>query len=168
MKNWHGILKILEIQHIRDGNVIWSDENILNMLHTEGEQFLLSCCFANDGTVVPSDYYFGLDSRSSIALSDTMTTISSSEPSGNGYSRQTVSSNGGFTVQQVGSYYRAIGNIVTFTATGTYGPIKNLFMTNKSDNSGFLISSASLSSTVTFASGDSVALRMSLQLKNTN
>lgn len=167
MKNWHGILKILQVEHIRNREVIWSDDDLLNMLHSEGEQFLLSCCFANDGTIVPSDYYFGLDSRSSISLADTMTTVSSYEPSGNGYSRQTVSSNGGFTVQLVGSYYRAVGNIVTFSATGTYGPVKNLFLTDKSDNSGYLISSVALSSPVTFASGDSIALRMSLQLKNT-
>lgn len=166
MKDWHGILKILEIQHIRDGKVIWEDHDILNLLHTEGEQFLLTCCFENNGTVVPTDYYFGLDARSSLAAGDNMATISSLEPSGNGYSRQTVSSNGGFTVQLVGSYYRAVGSIVTFSATGTYGPVRNLFLTNKSDNSGYLISSAELSSPVTFASGDSVALRMSLQLRN--
>ena len=166
MKDWHGILKILEIQHIRDGKVIWEDHDILNILHTEGEQFLLTCCFDNDGSIVPTDYYFGLDARSTVAASDTMSTITSLEPSGNGYSRQTVSSNGGFTIQLVGSYYRAVGSIVTFSATGTYGPVKNLFLTDKSDNSGYLISSAELSSPVTFANGDSVALRMSLQLRN--
>ena len=37
---------------------------------------------------------------------------------------------------------------------------------NKSNNSGNLISSAALSSAVTFASGDSITLRMSLQLKD--
>ena len=166
MKDWRGILKILEISHIRNGEVIWQDHDILNLLHTEGEQFLLTCCFDNNGSVVPPNYYFGLDSRSTLATADTMSTISSAEPSGNGYSRQTISSSGGFTIQQVGSYYRAVGSIVTFSATGTFGPIRNLFLTNASDNSGYLISSAELSSPVTFATGDSVALRMSLQLRN--
>lgn len=168
MNTWNGILKIIEIQHIRDGKVLWHDENILNMLHTSGEEFLLSCCFANDGTIVPTNYHFGLDSRSTLALSDTMSTILTLEPSGNGYARQQVSSNGGFAVQMVNGYYRAVPQIVNFTATGTYGPVRNLFMSDMPDNSGTLISSAQLSSAITFASGDSVALRMSLQLKNQN
>ena len=166
MKDWRGILKILEIRHIRGGEVIWEDHDILNLLHTEGEQFLLTCCFDNNGSIVPANYYFGLDSRSSLATGDTMSTVASAEPSGSGYSRQTISSNGGFAIQQVGSYYRAVGSIVTFSATGAYGPIRNLFLTDQSDNSGYLISSAELSSPVTFANGDSVALRMSLQLRN--
>jgi hypothetical protein len=95
-----------------------------------------------------------------------MSTISSLEPVGNGYSRQTVSSNGGFSIQLANSYYRAVSSILTFSATGGYGPIRNVFMTNASNNSGNLISSAALSSAVTFASGDSITLRMSLQLKD--
>ena len=166
MKNWHGILKILEIQHIRDGKVIWEDHDILIILHTDGELFMLYCCFNNDGTVVPANYYFGLDSRSTVIAANTMSTISTLEPVGNGYSRQTVSSNGGFSIQLANGYYRAVSSILTFSATGAYGPIRNVFMTNASDNSGNLISSAALSSAVTFASGDSITVRMSLQLKD--
>ena len=151
--SWRGILKILEAQHIRDGSVVWSESNIHNVLHADGEMFMLSCCFANDGTVVPGQYYFGLDARSSVSVTDVMVDISG-EPSGNGYTRQTVLSNGGFTVVQQSGIYRAVPNVVTFTASGSgYGPVRNLFLTNKSDGSGYLISTATLSSPVTLSAG---------------
>lgn len=163
-KDWRGILKIIEVEHVRDGSVVWSDRNIRNILHAEGELFMLSCCFANDGLVVPGLYYFGLDARSSVAVTDTMADVAG-EPSGNGYARQSVSSNGGFSVVQQSGIYRAVPSVVTFTASGGgYGPMRNLFLTNMSDNSGYLISTATLSSPVTFTAGDAINLRMSIQL----
>jgi hypothetical protein len=163
--NWRGILKILDIQHVRDGKVIWSEQNIHNLLHASGEQFMLLCAFDNDGNVVPANYYFGLDNRTVVAVTDTMASISSTEPTSGGYTRQTVASSGGFTVEAVSGIYRAVGPILTFNATGIgYGPVKNLFLTTASDNSGYLLSTAVLSSSVTLTSGDSINLRMSIQL----
>jgi hypothetical protein len=170
MSNWRGILKIVEVEHISGGKVVWRDGNINNLLHYEGERFILEAAFANDGSVVPANYYFGLDNRTTIEVEDTMTTIANEgyEPSTNGYTRVAVSSNGGFTVEpNEVNIYQAIGSIVTFSATGTgYGPIKNLFLTTQSNNSGYLLSTAVLSSSVTMSAGDQINLRMTIQLQD--
>jgi hypothetical protein len=166
-KNWHGLLKIEQIEQIRNGEVIWKEENIKNLFHTQGEMFILSCCFSVGGGIsVPANYYFGLDNRTTIAAGDTMALVVDEEPTGSGYARQSVSSAGDFAIDLVGSNYRAISRIVSFTATGAYGPVRNLFLTTAPDATGYLISSATLSSPLTFASGDIVNLRMSLQLQD--
>jgi len=166
--NWHGLVKILEIQHIRNGNVIWEDRNIKNLLHTAGEAFILNCAFNNDGFIVPANYYFGLDARATIDVADVIGSLED-EPSGFGYTRQAVSSTGGFTIEEISGVYRAVSGLLVFTSSGTgYGPVKNLFMTDKSDNTGTLISSNPLSSSVTLSSGDTINLRLSLQLQDSN
>ena len=166
--NWHGLVKILQIEHVRDGKVIWEERNVKNLLHTAGEAFILSCAFNNDGLIVPVNYYFGLDARATIAVGDVMATLED-EPSGGGYTRQAVSSSGGFTVEEVSGVYRAVSGLLVFTSSGAgYGPVKNLFLTNKSDNTGTLISSNPLSSSVTLSGGDTINLRLSLQLQDSN
>ena len=166
MKNWHGIMKILEVEHVREGEVIWSERNINNLLHTQGEFFVLSCAFDNDGAIVPANYYFGLDARPTVAIDDIMADLVD-EPSTGGYSRQLVSSNGGFTISQTGGIYRAVGAVITFTSAGAgYGPVNNLFLTNQSNNAGYLISTAVLSSPITLTSGASMNLRMAMQLSD--
>lgn len=167
MKNWHGILKILYLEHLRDGKVIRRDENILNLLHSQGEFFVLSTCFNNDGTsVLPPTYYFGLDARATLSVDDTMEDILD-EPSGSGYGRVGVASNGAFDIQQVSGIYRAVSPILTYSATGTgFGPVRNIFMTTEIDDSGYLMASAVLSSPLTLTAGETVNLRMSLQLQD--
>ena len=53
-KNWHGLMKIVEIQHICNGEVVWEEKNILNTFHNGGELFVLSCCFDNGGSLPPA------------------------------------------------------------------------------------------------------------------
>ena len=161
---WHGILKIEHIEHIRNGAVIWQEKNIRNMLHTAGEAFLLTACFANDGTTIPANYYFGLDARAAISIGDDINSIYD-EPLSGGYARVAVNSTSAFTIQDVDGIYRAVSPVVTFVGSGSgFGPVKNFFMTTTSNNTGILISSASLSSSVTLAAGDNLNLKMSLQL----
>lgn len=161
---WRGILKIDYIQHIRDGKVIWEDRNIKNTLHQFGEAFLLTACFSNDGSVVPETYHFGLDNRATIQISDTISSLVD-EPETGGYSRQSVSSVSGFTIESVEGIYRATSPILIFTGSSSgFGPVSKLFMATTADNTGILISSAPLSSSITFASGDTVNLKMSLRL----
>jgi len=164
-KNWHGLMKIIDIQHVRGSKVIWEQKNIYNYLHTLGEEFLLKCCFATDATHPPAQYYFGLDNRSSINIADTMTSVTN-EAIGSGYSRRSVSSSSGFTIEQIGGVYRAASQIITFTSSGNWTSVNTLFLTNLNSNSGTLISSASLSSAVSLQSGDSVNMRMSLSLQD--
>jgi len=171
-KDWNGILKVLEIEHIRDGKVIWSDKNLYNTLHTEGEGYLLEILFKNpnDGSLPPEYYYLGLDARTSIEVSDNMAAIID-EPVGNGYFRQLVSSkpeqSTGWLITSNSGYTKALGSIITFTAAGgSWGPVSTLFLTNQNDNDGVLISSVALSDEATLDDGDVINLRMALTLRD--
>lgn len=167
-KDWHGLVKILEAQHIRNGEVIWEAKNLYNLLHAGGELFFLTCCFQNDGTYPPENYYFGLDNRATLDVNDEMTDLVD-EPSGNGYARQAINSENGFTIDAVGGVYRASSPILTFSATtGSWGPASCLFLTDKIDGSGTLLASAPLSSEINLDAGDSFTMRMSLSLKDTS
>jgi hypothetical protein len=167
--DWHGILKILEIKHFSaDNEIIWEDKNIYNILHTDGEEFILKSTFigGSDSAYIPTNYYFGLDSRSTISASDTMADIEN-EPSTNGYVRQAVASLNKFTLILVGGINQARSPIITFSASGgSWGPVLNLFITDKIDNSGLLIASAALSQSTTLSSGQSVSMRMGLSLRD--
>lgn len=164
MKNWHGLIKILEIQHVRQGKIIWEAKDLYNLLHTEAEEFFLNCLFASEE--VPADYYLGLDDREELAAADTMDDILD-EPTTNGYLRQTVNTTNGWTVTLHNGVYRALSQIVSFTAAGgSWGPVKNLFMTTASDDSGVLISSVPLSSEASLTDGDAINMRMALSLRD--
>lgn len=169
MSEWRGILKIPEIKLVRSGEVVWKQENLRNLLHSGGEEMILKTLFYNDGTMPPAYYYLGLDARGSINYSDTMNDLVN-EPSGSGYQRQSLQSSSvgsaGFSITTGTLLHKAVSNIVSFGATGTYGPVYNLFLTDASDNSGNLISSVALSSPVTVYSGDTLSLRMTLSLKD--
>jgi len=172
-KNWHGLLKILEINYL-DSNkkVIWSDKNLYNIFHQTGEQYMLTSAFSGGATsnaYIPTNFYFGLDNRSSLAIEDTMTTIvdTGNEPNSNGYSRVAISSTGIFDVSLQGDHYMAFGPIISFSATGVgWGPMTKLFLTTKSDNTGLLIASVPLTQPCSLIDGESVNMRMGLALSD--
>lgn len=171
-KDWNGLLKIDEIWITdQSGKITYRDENLYNTFHQTGEQFLLNAAFAGgqDNSYIPNNYYFGLDNRLLLDISDTITTIeeSASEPATNGYSRVAVSSSGVFSTTLNGDHYRAIGPVLSFSAIGgSWGPVKHLFMTTKQDNTGILIASVALSETLTLDAGGTVNMRMGLSLKD--
>jgi hypothetical protein len=166
-KEWHGLMKILEIQHIRNGEVIWEQKNLLNTLHVGGELFILTCCFDNDGSLPPANYYFGLDNRAAISIDDLITDLSD-EPDGNGYLRAAVASSGQFNVDVLSNVYRATSQIVTFSATvGGWGPVSTLFLATTSDNTGILIASSPLTNSISLTDGDAINMRMALALHDT-
>lgn len=175
-KDWNGIMKILEIQHVRNNEVIWENKNLYNMLHTDGERFFLEVLFRNpnDGTLPPPFYYLGLDARGTLDVNDAMINLLD-EPTNNAYARQLISSapdqTTGWTVTtgQSGdiTYHKALGSIITFNAAGgSWGPITKLFLTNKVDNTGYLISSVELTSEVYMEDGDALNLRMGISLRD--
>jgi hypothetical protein len=172
-KNWHGLIKILEITlSDKDGNVVWKKENLYNTIHFAADQLLLNMMFVGgsfDNPYIPESYYFGLDGRTTVAVTDTMDTISGLEPSGFGYLRQAVSSTGTFNVVPVGSsYYQAQSPILSFSAAGgNYDvPVSNLFLTDQSGNGGTLIATVSLNEPVTVTNGQVISLRMVLSLRD--
>jgi hypothetical protein len=59
--DWRGIMKILWLEH-RDaqGNIIQKQENIRNLLHYEGEEFILQAIFLGgktNNTFIPTNYF---------------------------------------------------------------------------------------------------------------
>ena len=166
------LLKILEIQHTRNGEVIWEAFDLPNTFHLDGEQFLLSTVFrTTSGIVVPCFFYLGMDNRNSVTIADNMLSLST-EPSGNGYSRQPVSSATGFIIEQFSIpsdtgklHWRAKSVVVSFTASGApWGPVSNVFLTDRIDNTGYLISTAPLGTTRNVAPGEGLTFRFSLNL----
>jgi len=171
MKNIH-ILRIDEIKHISEnGKVLWQSSGLLNVIHVDGEEFMLSALFNggnNPNTVIPDFYYFGLDDRTTVNTSDTMASLTG-EPTLFGYQRQSVDSTTGFTIVEVSpNVLRALSTILSFSASGgTWGPIDNLFLTSKPDNTGFLIATVALGASITVTNGQSVTMRMSMGLEDT-
>lgn len=163
------LLKILEVQHIKDGKVIWENKNILNTFHLEGEEFILSALFRTVSSIsVPSFYYIGMDNRTAPSPTDNMVSIST-EPSGNGYSRQVVSSATGFTIENYtlnsAQHWQARSQVISFTGSGgSWGPVSSVFLTDKLDATGFLISTAPLGTTRTIGNGELLSFRFILNL----
>lgn len=157
-------MTVLEFQVIRDGEIVYEERDIPNTLHFLGEEFCLKCLFA--GEPIPTSYYVGLDNRSDILASQNIESLDG-EPIGNGYLRQAVSSLTGFNIEVNNSIHRAVSGIVTFSASGSgWGPVRNVFLSNASNSSGYLISSAKLSSVVSLAAGDAVNMRTGMSLRN--
>lgn len=165
------MIHLLKIEYIKhhdvQGNVIWEDYDVDNLFHLGGHQYLLSVAFAtSSGVSVPSNYYLGLDNRTTPALGDTMASLSA-EPTQNGYLRQAVSSSSGFTVSSASGSYRALSSEVTFSASGgTWGPVRNLFLATSATSSGYLLCTAPLSSSRTLLDGQGVTMRISVGLNN--
>lgn len=169
-KNWSGIMKIDELCVYDSGILIYKNENLYNILHTQGEALILNALFKGGPTsnsYIPNNYYLGLDYRSSLVDTQTLADITG-EPSANGYLRQPISSSTGFTINTGVNPVKATSNMVSFTATGgSWGPVKNLFLCNVSaGSSGSLISSIYMGSEITVAASTVVSMKFSMTLKN--
>lgn len=171
MKNWHGIMKIDEIIHRNlSGQIVYKEEDVYNILHLQGEQTILSAVFVGgsvNNTFIPNNYYLGLDNRATITENQTLANLVG-EPSGNGYSRQPLSSSGGFTVINNGGIYQARSNVVVYAAViGSWGPVVNIFLTNSSSgSSGQLYSTAVLTAPISLSAGETITARFSMALRN--
>lgn len=164
------LLRIEEVCHLdKFGQVKWQSTNLLNTLHTQGEEFILKVMFSS-AVEKPEYYYFGLDNRSSISVSDELVDLVD-EPSGNGYSRQAKNSTTDWSFTTQNGYWAAKSNVITFTATSGigWGPVRNLFLTMQPASAeaaeGYLISSIYLGQILTIEAGESVSLRMLAGLK---
>ena len=166
-KNWHGLIKVLSVEHrSADGKILWQSKNLHNMLHSEGESFMLEVLF--NGGIIPDNYFFGMDSRSSIDIADTMTDIDNVEPDSNGYYRAEVASSGEFVISETDGLYSATSPIISFEASGGHWSASNLFLTNENGYSGKLIASVPLGTTITVTSGQIVSVKMVLSLRDVN
>jgi len=167
MANIH-LLKIDWIKHIRNDEILWEEKNLYNILHKRGEEYMLRALFTGGNSpnaLIPDDYFFGLDNRTTVLADDDFINLIG-EPTTSGYLRQTVSSLGEITVSESeAGIVRAITSIITFRAIGgTWGPVKNLFLTDRGDSNGFLIASVPAKAAFSVIDGDSVTMRMSIGL----
>ena len=167
--NWQGILRIDEIQHLAaDGKVLRSEENIHNILHLEGEEFLLRAAFTGGqvSSVIPTNSYVGLDARTSVSDDQSMDDLVG-EPVGAGYERQAISSEGDFVINFEEDHFLALSPIVVFRGIGgMWGPVSHLFFTDRENNTGALISTATFSAPFEVSDGESVTLRVSMLLRD--
>ena len=165
MKPWHGIMTVLEMEHLdSSGAVLHREENVRNMLHDAGEDFILKVLFG--GTTLPANYYIGLDSRTSLVASTTISQLYGPEPTSNAYERQRIQSDN-FSVTTGQSSHKATSPAILFKAVGgSWGPVKNIFL---STGLGYaagvvLVSSASLSRTITVSAGEIITMKMAMSL----
>lgn len=160
------LMTIEEVIHYdKDGNILWSAKNLPNTLHTQGQEFILKSVFVGSaGVIVPASYYVGLDNRTTVNQADILANIVG-EPTTNGYSRQTLSSQTGFGALFDQANWRVQSASVVFTALGgSWGPVSNAFLTTGSAMSGFLISTVPLPTAKTINNGETFSFKISLSL----
>lgn len=156
-----------------DGQLEWVDPLQLNILHDEGEQYILSAAFDTDLAgfgAPPGSLYLGLDARSGLAEDDTLGMTGFNEPSTGGYARQALSTTTGFTLSQPGAYYQATSATASFgpATTGGMGTVNNRFLTTTaSGTAGKLIASVPLTTSRTINVGDTLNTNIILGLSET-
>lgn len=167
METWNGIMKVLELEHIgSDGRVLHRESNLKNIIHGKGEELILSILFS--GGSVPENYYVGLDFRSSLEKSQTISGVFGWEPMSYAYARQTVPSSN-FSLTNTHSGLQANSPTLLFRASGgSWGPVRNIFLCTALGygTNSVLVSSVPLSTSITVADGEIVTMRMAMALSS--
>lgn len=134
-----------------------------NALANEGQQEMLAVYL--QGATAPTAYAIGLSSMT-FAKTTGYAGITN-EPSGNGYARQTVNRDGtaaGWpTLALDTGDFKATAKTVTFTSSGTIGPVTSAFLVSATNNK--LISYTALSTSRTLASGDTLQVTYAVKLQ---
>jgi hypothetical protein len=168
MDKWNGIMKVISFEHLsKNGEILHKEENLLNILHYEGEELILKILFS--GEVVPSNYYIGLDSRTSLQASSGIGSVYGYEPIANAYTRQAVQSSSFSVITTNSGNRQAKSPTLLFRAIGgSWGPVRNIFLANGLgySNQVALISSTSLSRNITVEDGEIITMRMGMALSN--
>jgi len=160
-----------------EGRLKWEEKGVQNIWHDEGELYLLSLAFATAysgyGSPTVSNMYLGLDARGSLAEANTLASLSG-EPSGDGYSRQALSTGGtglagqDFVISQPAAAYQAKSKTVTFQASGgDWSAVTNVFLcthatATTSGQGQRLLCSLALSTSRTLLDGDSLQVDMTI------
>lgn len=154
------LMTIDEVKYCDSNNdIIWIATNLKNKLHLEGQEFINEVLF--NGLAVPSNYYVGLDNRTTVNVGDILANVVVVEPATNGYVRKTVNAQSGFTVSYSSGKWKSLSINLVFNATGgSWGPVKNSFLTA----GGFLISTIVLPIETTLTNGQYFSFRMQFSL----
>lgn len=166
------LMTLLEISHFNKfGELLFKKENIKNILHQEGEQYILGCLFG--GTSIASKYYIGLDNRTNISVQDNHSSLTT-EPTGIGYSRQQINNNSFQISQNSSGNQQANSPIVQFQCSAGSWTARNIFLANcprssePFSGSRRLISSVPLGTLLNVSNGEIVSMRIGLSLKTSN
>lgn len=168
MSNWNGIMRVIEISHFgTDGGLLHREEDLRNTIHAQGEELILKILFA--GESVPPSYYVGLDFRSAIDRTQTISDLFGWEPTANAYSRQAVESNNFSVINSSSGRKQANSPTLLFRASGgSWGPVRNIFLATALGygTNSILISSVPLSTSISVADGEVITMRMSMALSS--
>lgn len=154
-----------------DGETIWEDLDLHNLMPDEGEQWILEVAFSEVQST-PANFQIGLTDEVASMIDEATdeTTIADGtdgvEPAANGYARQTVASdNTDFPVAIDGGDFRAVSKVVTFTASGgsipPSGAVDWMFLATGA--AGKLVAAVALSTGRVILDGDS--LNTSIRIK---
>jgi hypothetical protein len=156
--------------HARDGHVLakWQEHNTLSKV---ADQRMLENYYRG-GSAAGASFYIGLvDSTTpcSITKSDTFAAlVAYGEPSGNGYARVAVSKDGTGWVTSAasGNDWHIVSKVVTFTSTGTIGPVYCAFLSDAASGSASDWHAwVALSTARTLANGESLDVSMDITLQ---
>jgi hypothetical protein len=144
------------MRHIHNGEVIFEMEK-KNIIPDEGEKAFVDTFYRDNGAVYFASpmFWVGLY-QGNVSESTTLTTIPN-EPSGSGYSRQSIerSAVGWPTIEQHEGDWRVVSQTISFTATGgNIGPVSGAFLATSSDDSGVLMGALSFVFERTIPAGD--------------
>lgn len=146
----------------------WAEKNLKNILHPDGELYLLSAAFATqlDGYgSAPANLYVGIDNREIIEINDTLAKATSHEPKVSSYKRQILSTSKDFALVQ---NERKLKAEVTFEAGHDIMGISKYFITTSSSGSrsGKLLISVAMKHERTLFTGDILRLEITVGLKD--
>jgi len=159
----HGWIGKWTFCHIGVDGRIMDEWEAYNALADEGEEYMLDVGLRQ--ATQATNFYLGLVNDTPVET-DALTDLTG-EPSGNGYSRQTIEANatGWPTLALDSGDYQATSKTVTFTASGgSIGPAIYAILATSSDNTGKLIAYVALSQSRTLADGESLQCSMSIKL----
>lgn len=148
----------------KDGKLRWEELDRPNNLADEGEYMFLDVTL-RAGTA-PSNFYLRLFNDTPVDT-DTLGSLTG-EPSGNGYTAQTVERNttGWPTLALDSGDYQATSSTEIFSATGAgWGPVIYCVLATSTDSSGKLVSYVALSQSRTLGAGETLQVTYKLKLQ---
>ena len=113
--------------HTPRQTVRWMETNLPNLLHDEGERYLLSAGFATNLPgygPAPGKLYVGIDNRATVERAQTLTQVAEAEPSG--YKR--ISLNTAKDFFPLDDPIFALAMEVQFLAEADLGMVRNAFL----------------------------------------
>ncbi len=123
-----------------DKGMVWQEDIGQNVWHDEGEQYILSACFATNYAgygAARGTLYIGLDCRTAIAEGDTLASLLTEPASASNYQRQALVTSGSgaagqdFVLSQPAAAWQFASKSQVFSAsTSSWGTIRAVFLTD--------------------------------------